>query len=116
MNHYEDNFVRGHRTYRIPDRRDNFELTNTLITSFSLNQVGARINALHDVKTITSYIRHNAIMHKPIEVFMLDGEILDDGMDDFVDFVWWAKTIKEGLDVIKPSPPKYTTQGIGGYE
>ncbi len=49
-------------------RRDNFQLTNTCIVSMFINEVGAINNSLHPLKVLTSYIRHNTIMLKPIEV------------------------------------------------
>lgn len=96
-------------------RRDNFELTNKLMTAFSLNQVGARINSLHSLKTLTSYIRHNAVMHKPIEAFMYNEKIICDAMDDMKHFVRSAKTLASGRQVIEELPTEYTTKGIGGY-
>jgi len=96
-------------------RRDHFELTDKLFTALSLNQIGARINSLHTLKVVTSYIRHNTIMHRSIEVFLHDGQILDDGMDDLLSFVRHAQTLARGREVIPRPDTRYLTNGIGGY-
>lgn len=96
-------------------RRDHFELTNKLMTSFTLSQVGAKINALHGLKTVTSYIRHNLILHKPVEAYFFEGKILHDGMDDFLHFVEYSKIIKAGKIETEVAAPEYHKKGIGGY-
>jgi len=96
-------------------RRNHFELTDKLVTAFSLSQVAARINSLHSVKTITSYLRHNTIVHKPIEATVYNDKVLDDGMDDFIRFVRFAEIIAAGEKKAKPLAVKYSTKGIGGY-
>ena len=96
-------------------RRDNFELTNKVFASFTLNQVGARINSLHSLKTLTSYIRHNTIFHKPIEAFIYNGEVIDDGIEDIVQFVKMTRHITAGKKIVEPENTEYVTTGIGGY-
>lgn len=96
-------------------RRNHFELSEKLITALSLNQVGSRINALHSVKTVTSYLRHNSIIHKPIEISLYEDKILDDGMEDLFSFVRFAGVIAAGREQVPPIVPQYQTGGIGGY-
>jgi multimeric flavodoxin WrbA len=96
-------------------RRNHFELTNKLMTSFSLTQVGAKINSLHAMKTVTSYIRHNSIMHKPIESYIVDNAIIEEGIEDLIHFVKYAEIFRAGADVTDIKAPQYTTKGIGGY-
>lgn len=96
-------------------RRDHFELTDKLITAFSFSQVGARINSLHSMKIMTSYIRHNAVIHMPIEVFVYEDKVLNDCMEDLVHFVRHAEALAIGRDLIEPLAPEYSTKGIGGY-
>lgn len=96
-------------------RRDHFELTNKMMTAFTLNQVGAKINPLHSLKTLTSYIRHNTIFHKPIEAFLFDGKILDDGMSDLIHFVNTAEKITRGINIVNPLVSEYVQKEIGGY-
>lgn len=96
-------------------RRNHFELTNKLMTSFSLTQVGAKINSLHALKTVTSYIRHNTIMHKPIESYIVDDTVIEEGLEDLIHFVKYAKIFSAGADVTDLKAPQYTTKGIGGY-
>jgi multimeric flavodoxin WrbA len=96
-------------------RRNHFELTDKLLTAFSLTQVGARINSLHPMKTVTSYVRHNCIVHKPIEVSTYDDEVLDDGMNDLIHFVQSAEIIAAGKEIAKSLVTEYAIKGIGGY-
>ena len=96
-------------------RRNHFELSDKLLTAFSLNHVGARINNIHDIKTITSYIRHNVIISRPIEAFIFDGQTLEDGSSDFLNFVRWASILKKGHSIVPKHVVEYTTNGIGGY-
>lgn len=97
-------------------RRDNFEMTNKLLGSFTLHEVGAQSNTLHFVKTVTSYIRHNVVIARPIDVYMHNNEIIADGKQSIYEFVDQAKRLKTGKDAHKIEPPKYITSGIGGYE
>lgn len=96
-------------------RRNHFELSDKLLTAFSLNDVGARINNLHDIKTITSYIRHNVVISHPIEAFLVKGQTLEDGTQDFLNFIRWTAILKKGREVIPARATVYSTQGIGGY-
>lgn len=96
-------------------RRNHFELSDKLLTAFSLNHIGARINDLHDIKTITSYIRHNVIISRPIEAFIFEDQVLEDGTVDFLNFVRWASILKKGRSIIPKQVAEYTTHGIGGY-
>jgi len=96
-------------------RRDNFELENIPMVAFSMNQVGARVNSLHSLKTTTSYIRHNSIFHRPIEAFFFDAQVLDDGMDDLLSFINFTEIIKNGRRLVSHPPSSYSTKGIGGY-
>lgn len=96
-------------------RRNHFELSDKLLTAFSLNHVGARINNLHDIKTITSYIRHNVVISRSIEAFIFDEQTLEDGSSDFINFVRWASILKKGRVKVPKQIFEYTTHGIGGY-
>lgn len=97
-------------------RRNNFELSNKLISSLTINEVGATVNQLHHVKTVTSYIRHNVAMCKPVEIFIHNGKIIADGDDAFHQFIVWSKIIKQGHRNVYTKPPEYLTTGIGGYD
>jgi hypothetical protein len=96
-------------------RRDRFELINKIVTPFSLNQVRARINALHSIKIFTSNLKHNAIMHRPSDAFIYNGKILDNGLDDFLDFARTTEQIAVGSEKVQALKTEYTTKGIGGY-
>ena len=96
-------------------RRNNFELTDMPMTAFTLTQVGSRINSFHSVKTVTSYIRHNSIMVKPIEAFVNGDEVIEDGSDDLINFVRWTQVIASGREKSPRPLTQYSTEGIGGY-
>lgn len=96
-------------------RRDNFELTNKVFTAFTLNQVGASINSLHSMKTITSYIRHNMIVSRPVVVNVFEGKTLNDGMDAMEDFVAATKAAAAGKGKVKKITTEYIAKDIGGY-
>ncbi len=97
-------------------RRDNFEMTNKLFGSVTLHEVGAQSNSLHSVKTVTSYIRHNVVMTKPIDIYMHNGEVIKHDKDTFSNFVRQAKILKAGRTNSKIASPVYVTGGIGGYD
>ncbi len=97
-------------------RRDNFELSNKLISSFTLHEVGAMVNQLHHVKTVTAYIRHNVVMCSPVEIYTHNGQVLLEGDNAFRQFIRWASILKDGRKNIELKPPEYVTSGIGGYE
>jgi multimeric flavodoxin WrbA len=96
-------------------RRGNFELTNKVVIAFSMNQIEARINPLHSLKTVTSYIRHNTIIHKPIEAYMSEENILYEGMKDLIHFLQYTEKIAKGKNEVEPLSNEYVTKGIGGY-
>lgn len=97
-------------------RRDNFELTNKLFSSFTLSEVGATVNPLHHVKTVTSYIRHNVAMCRPVEFIRNNNKTLVEGWDAFHSFIKSAEILKTGQKKTTHEVPIYTTSGIGGYE
>ena len=51
-------------------RRDNFELTNVPIIGLLINDFEAINNPLHNVKVLTSFIRHNSFMLKPMQIII----------------------------------------------
>ena len=97
-------------------RRDNFEMTNKLFGSFTLHEVGAQSNSLHFVKTVTSYIRHNVALAKPIDVYMHDDRIIVHDEQNFKEFITKAKSLKFGRTCLHFQAPEYVTAGIGGYD
>lgn len=96
-------------------RRDHFELSNRVVAALSLNEVGARVNNIHSIKTLTSYIRHNVIMHRSIEAFVHHGSILDAGLADLKDFVEKVHVITAGKRKAKRVASEYVASGFGGY-
>jgi multimeric flavodoxin WrbA len=57
-------------------RRENFELTNRVIFGMLINNVGSFNNPLHNLKVLTSFIRHNMFVVKSIEVMRHEEKII----------------------------------------
>lgn len=95
-------------------RRNNYELSNKLVGGLCYHQSGASINPLHTLKVMVSYIRHNTIIHRPIEIFEHEGTLLNTGFDELVQFSESCKTIKLGLQSVSMPTPKYDPHGLGG--
>jgi multimeric flavodoxin WrbA len=97
-------------------RRNDFELSNLLFTGLCYHQVGATINPIHNLKTITSYIRHNTIVHKHIDVFEYNGQIIESGFNQLLEFCHTANLIKAGRKKVPLSRPVYDPYGqSSGY-
>ncbi len=97
-------------------RRNNFELTNVPIGSLFINNIEADNNAILDLKTMVSYIRHNSIILKPIKVVTHQGKILINGEDQLRNFIENAMTIDQGRKMTKPIEVNYVAGGDGGYK
>lgn len=95
-------------------RRNDYELSNTLIAGLCLHKFGATINPIHSLKVMVSYIRHNTIMHRPIEIFQYNGQILDNGLNSLLDFCQSAKLLAAGRSQIPIAAQKYEPYGEGG--
>lgn len=95
-------------------RRNHYELSNKLVAGLCYHQFGATINPIHSLKVVTSYIRHNTIMHRPIEVFDHGGRILASGLDVLQKFCHAAFRISSGTRRITLQNPQYNPYGEGG--
>lgn len=98
-------------------RRNDFELTNLLMTGLCYHQFGAMVNPIHSLKTMVSYIRHNTIIHQPIDIYEHNGTLLDSGLSKLINFCRSARNIKVGKDVLSLEQPVYEPHGeMSGYE
>ena len=96
-------------------RRNDFELSNYPITGFLLNEVGASSNTIFELKVMTSYMRHNAIMLNPITEHLLDNKVIVNGYHHFSSFIDRAQKIRQGRDNAEPIEVSYKATGAGGY-
>ena len=98
-------------------RRNNFEFTNMPFTGLCYHEFGATINPIHSLKTLVSYLRHNTIIHKPVEVFEHQGKLIESGLDALKQFCHTARRIKVGKRSLKFDKPIYVPHGeAAGYQ
>lgn len=95
-------------------RRNNYELSNTLFAGLCYHDFGATINPIHSLKVMVSYIRHNTVMHKPIEIFEYDGTILDSGTKGVAGFCEAASILAAGKAQVDIPKATYRAYGEGG--
>ncbi|MES0488485.1 MAG: NAD(P)H-dependent oxidoreductase [Leptospirales bacterium] len=90
-------------------RREDFELTNKVITSLLINDVGSMHNPIFGVKVVTSFIRHNTFMTTPLQIMMHNNTIIrEDSLDDsFPNF----KQILNGRKMVQPIKVSYKATG-----
>ena len=96
-------------------RRNNYELTNISIASLSYNQVGATVNPIHSLKVQTSFVRHNTIIHRPVEILEHEGKIIKTGKNEMLRFCQNVRCLSVGRKKVKKLPSAYVAKGIGGY-
>jgi len=97
-------------------RRNNYELSDRLVAGLCFHQFGATINPIHTLKVMVSYIRHNTVMHRPIEIFEYNGRILDSGEDTFLSFCQATDTLARGRRAVVQEKITYQHYGEGsGY-
>lgn len=91
-------------------RRNDFQLTNTCIVSMIINEVGSINNPLHSLKVLTSYIRHNTIVLKPIEMICHDDRILYESA--FEPLIPTLQLISKGREL---APARRVSYKANGY-
>ncbi len=92
-------------------RREDFELTNRCIISLSINEVGCNVNPIFNVKAITSFIRHNTFIIKPMQIVLKDDQMIYE--DSAENFIGLTQRIKIGR---KHTPPLVVSYKATGYE
>ncbi len=95
-------------------RRNNYELSNTLFAGLCYHDFSATINPIHSLKVMVSYIRHNTVMHKPIELFEYDGALLDSGAKGVAGFCEAASILAAGKTQVDIPKTTYRAYGEGG--
>jgi multimeric flavodoxin WrbA len=90
-------------------RRDDFQLTNTCIISMFVNEVGSINNSLHPLKVLTSYIRHNTIVFKPLEIICHGDRILY--KSNFSPLIPTLQCISTGRTLTPAQSVSYTANG-----
>jgi multimeric flavodoxin WrbA len=91
-------------------RRDDFRLTNILTTSLSLNEIGT--NDLFNLRAMTSFVRHNTIIHRGIHNYLDNSSIIDcETIPILNSFINYSKVIKIGREKVKISSTKYSPIG-----
>jgi len=90
-------------------RRNDFELTNKIILSLNIEEVGATTNTLFDVKAITSFIRHNTVIVKPLQLIFHEGKTLVE--PDFSEYFPLFHKIVNGRYETDPLEVSYKATG-----
>jgi len=97
-------------------RRNDFELTNVPMTSFTLEEVGASLNPLFSLKVMTSYLRHNSIQCPPTREVFHRAKILESGYGPFVKFLEITAFITQRRRIGPRYQVSYKAGGVGGYQ
>lgn len=90
-------------------RHNDFELTNTPIVGLKINEIGANNNPLHNIKVLTSYIRHNTFILKPLELIYHENQLIY--KDDFDTTLKFARQIQYGRSIVPPSIVSFKARG-----
>lgn len=90
-------------------RRNDFELTNKVILSLTIDEVGAVSNPIFDIKTLTSFIRHNTILMKPLRMFYHDGAVIKE--PNLSDYLPSLNRVLTGRKNVSPVVISYKATG-----
>lgn len=90
-------------------RHDDFELTNIPAIGMLINELGATNNQIHNVKVLTSFIRHNTFFLKPIDLIIHRHDVIY--QDDINKLLPILATIKKGRNAIDATEVSYKSTG-----
>lgn len=90
-------------------RHDDFELTNVPAVGMLINELGATNNQIHNVKVLTSFIRHNTFFLKPIDLIRHNNKTIYS--DNFDIFLPMLKNIRIGRNKIDTLEISYKATG-----
>ena len=90
-------------------RHDDFELTNIPAIGMLINELGATNNQIHNVKVLTSFIRHNTFFLKPLDLILHNNKVIY--QDEFNDLVNILRVIRQGRDMIDALEVSYKATG-----
>jgi hypothetical protein len=64
-----------------------------------------------------SYLRHNVIIHRPVEIFEYKGKLLDSGLTGLLDFCRASRIVTAGRKSADFEEPQYEPYGeASGYK
>jgi hypothetical protein len=92
-------------------RRNDFELSNLPLAGLSYNQIGAVINPINSLKAMVSYIRHNTIFHRPVEILEHEGRVIEPGIRALEEFCHNVSRIQAGKTKARLASPVYDPFG-----
>jgi len=95
-------------------RREDFELTNRIIFGVLINELGAINNAIHSIKVLTSFIRHNTFVIKPVEITMSNGKFIY--LSDLDEHIELIKRVKLGRLNVESKEVRYLATGYANRE
>lgn len=91
-------------------RRDRFRLTNKPIAAYVLEEF--QTNALFHIRILTSKIRHNTVVHKPlIRTLYKESRLEDDAVETLKSFVEVTKNISQAKDQVDVGSLDYIPVG-----
>lgn len=95
-------------------RREDFELTNKVVVGLNINEIGARNNPIHNIKVLTSIIRHNTFIIRPMDLFRINGEFVKE--ESFQKHIELIRKIRVGRKCLPPSTVSYEATGYANKE
>jgi multimeric flavodoxin WrbA len=90
-------------------RHDDFELTNIPAVGMLINELGATNNQIHNVKVLTSFIRHNTFFLKPVDLMIHEDKVIY--QDDLNKLIPVLFNIKRGRGAIEAMEVSYKATG-----
>lgn len=90
-------------------RRDNFQLTNIPIVGLLVEELGGADLPLHNIKVLTSYIRHNTILVSPLKITVMGSQVVHG--PDFGPVLDQLIAIRAGRAASKGSAVAYQAEG-----
>jgi multimeric flavodoxin WrbA len=90
-------------------RRDNFQLTNIPVIGMLIEELGGTNNPLHQLKVVTSYIRHNTILISPIKITMKDDRIVHQTEQGRI--LEQLEIVRSGRDLSQGQAVSYKAEG-----
>lgn len=90
-------------------RRNNFELTNISVIGLLVNELAGFNNPIHNIKVLTSFIRHNTFVLKPLNIVLKNEKCIY--KDDFLPYLDILQQIKVGRNSMKPLSVSYKADG-----
>ena len=98
-------------------RRNNFEWTNIPLASVIFKEINSSRDRLFGLRVMTSYIRQNTLVLKPIRILEKEGIVLTNPKESMKRFIEQVIMIKRGRKQAGPTNVSYVAGGItGGYD